>query len=1069
MVSTGAGADHGDTLLVGLDVGSTAVKAVVERLSVPGVLWREYIRHAGRPWVVCADVLRRVGERFAGRDVRLLATGSGGMAVAQWAGGRHLHEVNAIAAAVNERYPRARTVIDLGGQDAKIVRFTRCDARGTRTHHAGMNDSCAAGTGAIIDTIAARLGMDALRLAALPFPGVPRHPVAAKCGVFAETDIVALHRRGVPPEELMASLFAAIVRQNLSGLARGAPVEPQVILLGGPNAFIAGLREAWSDELQRIWNGRCGDPAGGLPDGEQIITPEEASHFAAIGAVALARRDWASGLRPAPMRIPKQLPDTPSGDAGYPVGLISDADEFQAFKRRMAAPLAAAPRPTRQEAFLGIDAGSTTTKAALVDLDGRLLAKAYRFSQGNPAGDVQEVLADLRAESAAWNVVAVGITGYARDILRPVVGADLSVVETIAHMRHGLAQWPHADVICDVGGQDIKVLFLRDGAVYDFRLNSQCAAGNGYYLQSAADYFGHRVQDFADIAFTARKSPQFSHGCAVFLQSEIVDFQRRGWQPNEILAGLARVLPRNIWLHVCQVPDPARLGRTFVLQGGVQRNLAAVKAQVDYIRETFRGGSAEPDVHVSPHCGEAGAIGCALEVRRAYLERPFVTRFTGFEALADIASVHRRETTVPCRGCANACPRAQFEIVSRSGARQVVPAPCGRGLDHTTGRVMHPPTDAPDLSALAAREVFRTDHPSTVVCQRRRSRPIRIGLPRALEMYALAPFFTAWFTHVGLESDQIVWSDVTTSSLFREGAHLLSVDPCFPGKLALAHVANLRSKHHHERPLSHIFLPAIDSLPTWLQGVQASRTCPTVAASGEAAGAALSLQHDAAHPDTMRFMKTFLNLHDPDLCAGQMWEDWRHDLGISRREARQAVDAGLRALGEYQAGLREQGRRVLERVEREARPALVLLARPYHNDPGINHGIPDAFRRRGVPVLTIESLPVDGICPPTVGDVWKNAYSENGSRKVWAAEFTARHPCLFGLELSSFKCGHDAPIYAAIQEILEGAGKPLFRFRDLDENNAAAAIGIRVETIAYTLERLALTPGTGTRTGLHHS
>jgi activator of 2-hydroxyglutaryl-CoA dehydratase/predicted nucleotide-binding protein (sugar kinase/HSP70/actin superfamily) len=930
-----------------------------------------------------------------------------------------------------------------------------------------MNDRCAGGTGAVVDKIASRLGISPERLGTLRCDGLSRHSVAAKCGVFAETDIVALHRRGVPVEELMASLFAAIVRQNLSGLARGATIEPPVVLLGGPNAFIAGLRECWAEELCRLWAGQGRIPDGDLADEGWIITPEDAPYFAAIGAVALGRREWASGVRAAPMRAPTEPPAAFPGGSETDIGLVRDATELRKFIPEVTAHRTAPAtwrRGVKQDIFLGIDAGSTTTKAVALDAEGRMLAKAYRFSRGNPVRDVQEVIEVLAEEAATHgatlNVLAVGVTGYARDILRPVVGADQSVVETVAHMRHGLSEWPHADVICDVGGQDIKVIFLRDGAVYDFRLNSQCAAGNGYYLQSAVANFGHTIEQFADIAFTARRSPRFSHGCAVFLQSEIVDFQRRGWRPNEILAGLARVLPRNIWLHVCQMPNPARLGRTFVLQGGVQRNLAAVKAQIDYIRQAFNGTGEEPNVHISPHCGEAGAIGCALEVRRAYLDRPFATAFVGFDALAGLESVLRRESDQPCLGCLNACLRPVFEVVSKTGVTRVSLGPCEREAGRTaSAKEQEISAETLDLSALAACEVFQLNPAHGPARSRgrlkRRGLPVRVGLPRALDMYALAPFFNAWFMDIGLASEQIVWSEITTGALFRDGAHLLSIDPCFPSKLALAHAANLASMRHSEHALTHLFLPAIDSLPTWLEGVQASRTCPTAAAAGEAAQAALARQGSMLADQGVCLKKTFLNLHDPDLCAGQMWEDWRDELGISRREARHAVDVGLRALEAYQGRLRDYGRRVLERVEREQRPALVLLARPCHNDPGINHGIPEAFRRKGFPVLTIESLPLDGTCPLNVDDIWKNAYSENGSRKLWAAKYAAHHPWLFGLELSSFKCGHDAPIYSAIQEILESAGKPLFRFRDLDENNAAATIAIRVETFAYALERFA--------------
>ncbi|MDQ1256274.1 MAG: hypothetical protein QG656_870, partial [Candidatus Hydrogenedentes bacterium] len=336
--------------------------------------------------------------------------------------------------------------------------------------------------------------------------------------------------------------------------------------------------------------------------------------------------------------------------------------------------------------------------------------------------------------------------------------------------------------------------------------------------------------------------------------------------------------------------------------------------------------------------------------------------------------------------------------------------------------------------------------------------------------YSLAPFFMGYFQSLGIHSGQIVWSGVTTPELYREGATRGSIDPCYPSKLAIPHLHDLLYRRHApDAPLTHIFFPVVDSLPTWLHGALANRSCPTCAATPEAAYAAFVKESNLFAEHGICFKKTFLNLDDPALSGRQMFLDWASEIGVSERESQRAVLAGLTALANFEAERRHEGRAVLDRLESEGRLGIVLLARPYHHDPGINHGIPEALQKLGYPVLTIDNLPVDADIldalfgeelargeidsPLSVGDVWKNSYAENGSRKLWAAKFVARHPNLVGLELSNFKCGHDAPIYSAVEQIVEATGTPFFYFKEIDENRPYGTFKIRFETIAYFLER----------------
>jgi predicted nucleotide-binding protein (sugar kinase/HSP70/actin superfamily) len=593
------------------------------------------------------------------------------------------------------------------------------------------------------------------------------------------------------------------------------------------------------------------------------------------------------------------------------------------------------------------------------------------------------------------------------------------------------------------------------------------------------------------------------------MQSDIVDFQRQGWKPEEIMAGLANVLPKNIWLYVAQIPNLAELGTNFVLQGGTQHNLAAVKAQVDFIESRFKGKDVQPNVMVHRHCGESGAIGAGIEACRLW-ENGRVTTFIGMPAVQAITyDTHRNEDT-RCHFCKNKCLRTFIDVkVSGTGAHEEEPRPskipilpgvkrlivgnsCERGLveDVEAMRVIKKGMDAtksanPNFAELEAGAVWRSQSPEPAAepphkpaitrAQKRRNEllatraALRIGIPRVLNQYSTNPFFSAYFESLGIPPQNLVYSEFTTEELYKKGAKRGSIDPCFPSKLGIPHVHDLLYRAHAKRPLDIVFFPMIDALPTDLVGVQDSRACPTVTTTPEAVKAAFTKEGDLFAELGVRFMNTFVNLDKPRVCEKQMFDDFRDVLGLTVAENRRAVEQGFLALEGHLKRLRQAAREVLEQLEREDRLGVVLLGRPYHNDPGVNHDILEELQKAGYPVFTQDSLPIDdevvrplfdeeiraGVIshPMDVSDAWKNSYSENTSRKVWAAKFAARHPNLVALELSSFKCGHDAPIYSVVEEVVQDSGTPYFCFKDIDENKASGSIKIRIETISYFLDR----------------
>ncbi|MGB6693808.1 MAG: BadF/BadG/BcrA/BcrD ATPase family protein, partial [Terracidiphilus sp.] len=1041
------------------------------------------------------------------------------------------------------------------------------------------------------------------------------HKVAGKCGVFAETDINGLQKTGTPSNELMASLFEAIVLQNLSVLTRGNTLRPHVLLLGGPNSFIRGMREAWQANIPRMWKERKVEiPEGATPE-DLIKVPQNAQYFAALGAVEFGKDEEREvgrylGVEKLAWYIDYGRAEEKAGSGGK--GLVTDNAELEEFRstfRRKKFVPAEIAHGELVSGFVGVDGGSTSTKAVLLGKSGEIICKAYQLSNGNPIEDTIEMFENLRKQvesrGATLEVLGVGTTGYAKDILRDVLNADVALVETVAHTESALKFYEDPHVIIDVGGQDIKLIVLKNGRVKDFKLNTQCSAGNGYFLQSTAEGFGMKVEEFADIAFSAKSMPSFGYGCAVFMQSDIVNFQRQGWRSEEILAGLADVLPKNVFLYVASIPNLASLGTRFVLQGGTQNNLAVVKAEVDFIRSSFRANGKEPEIIVHEHCGESGAIGAAQEALRLW-RRGKVTTFIGLDAVRGIRFRTTRNEDTRCYFCKNNCLRTFIDVdVTGAASQELVAAPpaedraataeevaavvgnlpsleqiqanlpaassgsscsTGHGHDHSdggcgcsstpksslrakvepliqiqaapgalkpvealkpTGEFQPRKTKVPlrvgeqrliiatcekgaveDLSDMkeikadidkikaanpnfvdiAAHDVFRHREVSSAadsipsvkglfvskaVKERaalmERRKEFRIGIPRLLNTYTYAPLFNAYFASLGIEAENIVYSDYTTPDLYRAGASRGAVDPCYPSKIGIAHVYNLLAVKHSKKPLHAIWFPMYDVLHTPLVNLTGSNACPTVTATPNAVKAAFTKESDLFGENGITYMDPILNLQDRKICAEQMYRAWAPMLGLSREENDRAIEAGFKALTDCEDEIRRQARETLDQLEREDRIGIVMLGRVYHHDPGLNHEIMEEFQKLGYPVFSQSTLPLDedllerlfgdevraGLIthPLDISDVWKNRYSTSTNHKVWAAKFTARHPNLVALEVSSFKCGHDAPIYGVIEGIIERSGTPYFSFKDLDENKPSGSIRIRVETIDYFLRR----------------
>jgi predicted CoA-substrate-specific enzyme activase len=1107
------------SFVVGMDVGSTTVKAVVVDPLTKKILWNDYQRHHTKQAECVLEFLVRIGKELGdvGPDaVRMFVTGSGAAPLVEPLGAKFVQEVNSVTLAVETLHPDVGSVVELGGQDAKIIIFKHNEQTGEKTPTASMNDKCASGTGATIDKCMIKVGMASELVGQLSFDGDKLHHVAAKCGVFAETDIVNLVKTGIPAHEIMCSLADAIVMQNLSVLTRGNTLRHKVLLLGGPNTYLPFLQQCWRKRIPETWDERGYDYPKDVPVEELIIVPKNAELYAAYGAVMYGLHEPAevgrySGLSALKAYINEGRSSRLGKTAGPP--LVADQGELDAFLEAYRIPRfePAAFQPGQVvKAAIGLDGGSTSSKAVLMSEDGEVLLKAYTLSKGNPIQDTKDLLRDLRdrveARGATLEIIGFGATGYAADVLEECVKADVNVVETVAHMMSATHFFGEIDVICDIGGQDIKVLFMENGDIKSFKLSNQCSAGNGMLLQAMADQFGLPVTEYAETAFKAGLAPKFNYGCAVFLDTDRVNFQKEGYGKEELLAGLAQVLPKNVWQYVVGVPRLASLGNRFVLQGGTQYNMAAVKAQVDYIKQRVPGG----EVFVHPHSGEAGAIGAAMETLRVVGRRGHST-FIGLSAAIDLEYQAKNDESTKCNFCPNNCSRTFIDAFRPDGSqsRYISGFSCEKGMVESKEAMLELVKERkalmksfPNLCTYEARKAFQTvpgarplpeagsplettrmtrsfwgsikrervtrgfERAGADVMEKRRR--FRIAMPRVLNMYSTGPFFRTYFEVLGLDPRNVMFSDETTEEMWSEGGKYGSVDPCYPSKVVQAHFHQLFFHTHKKTPLDAIFFPILTHVPSFVTHALDHASCPIVAGTPDVMKAAFTKEQDYFAARNITYYDPALSFSEPVRMRQRLLETFRDALGLTEDESDFAVTEAYAALDRFDQDVQAKGKMMLEQVEYENRIAILVVGRPYHLDPGLHHGIPDEFQIQGYPILSMRSIPKDEAwlhrffeedlksgriqSALDINDVWPENYSANSAMKVWAAKFAARHPNVVLLDLSSFKCGHDAPTYGIIDRIVEQSALPHLGLHDIDANKPGGSIKIRVKTYVHSLK-----------------
>ncbi len=1037
-----------EELRVGIDVGSTTVKVVA--LDREGrTVFSRYVRHGARQAATAARVLAELGRTSPGARLGAALTGSGASTLADALGLPYVQEVVANSIAVRALYPHARTAIELGGQDAKIVFFEPDPRTGELTvSNMRMNGSCAGGTGAFLDEIASLLKVAPEDYDALAAAGTTVYDISGRCGVYAKTDIQPLVNQGVPKEDLALSAMHAIAKQTIGGLAQGLDVVAPVVFEGGPLTFDPTLVRVFSERL-------------GLAPGEAIV-PEHAETIMALGtalAVDQLFSDRATELDVAAAVAALEgldaRPPVTHADAAPP--FFSSPEERADFERRHAAPADPAPREPEDgvlKVYLGIDSGSTTTKFALVDEDGTLVDSFYASNEGAPLDVAAAALRELdrrhRARGHELQVLGMGTTGYGELMFARAFGADYHVVETVAHARAVRDLVPDASFVLDIGGQDMKAIWLDHGIITNVVVNEACSSGCGSFLETFARGLGIPVSGIAEAAFRSGAPAQLGSRCTVFMTSSIVTEQRNGKSPDDIMAGLCRSIIENVFTKVVRVPSMDALGEKIVVQGGTFLNDAVLRA--------FEQRVGRP-VTRSPHAGLMGAIGVAQLVRERAEEALRATghlaesSFVGFPALEGFS--YETEAGLACPFCQNHCSR--MRITFSSGASWVTGNRCPRG------EVVGDPRDAevrarerkvrertsrvPNLFAERERALFG-EYPVTPVRDLGDDAPV-IGLPRVLGLWEWAPFWTTLVRAVGY---RVRLSRRSSRAMYERGLPAVTSDTvCFPAKLVHGHLRDLR-----DAGVDRILMPSITTVPS----DNASRTSQSMCAVVKGYPLVVANSDNPERRWGIPFDAPLFHWYTEADRESQLMEWVRAWAGLTRVQARSAIRQAAAAQRSFREEMERRGREVLERVGRDGGCAVVLAARPYQTDSLVNHDLPDMFVRAGVPVLTADSVP--GVREVDLSRSRIDVVNNFHERMLGSAVIAARDPRLEYVQLVSFGCGHDAYLSDEIVRLMHETGEKAPLVLKLDESDATGPLGIRVRSFVETVrERRAIERATG--------
>ena len=971
------------SLRIGIDIGSTTVKVVVLD-EQNKLLFRSYERHYSKTRERACETLKSISGQLSGQRVKLVITGSAGLGVAKAAGLDFVQEVYATAAAVNTYIPDTDAVIELGGEDAKIIFFG-----GALEER--MNGSCAGGTGAFIDQMATLMNVSVNELDSLSLKHEKIYPIASRCGVFAKSDIQPILNQGGRKEDVAASIFQAVVDQTVAGLTQGRELKGKIVFLGGPLHFLMGLRQRFVETLKL--------------DGEHAVFPEDGDCFAAMGAALCATDYEPVPFEDALKRLEESRETNTSADTMPP--LFDTQEEYDAFLARHNA-----SRPPETDihtyagpAWLGMDAGSTTTKLALITADGGLLYTYYHSNLGNPVSIVLEQLKKIYELCGdRIQIKGAAVTGYGEDLIKNAFSCDLGLVETVAHYKAAAHFNPDVDFIIDIGGQDMKCFKIRNGAVDSIMLNEACSSGCGSFIETFAKALGSNIADFSKMGLFAKKPVNLGSRCTVFMNSSVKQAQKDGASVEDISAGLSISIVKNAIYKVIRAASADDLGQHIVVQGGTFLNDAVLRS---FERELGR------EVTRPTIAGIMGAFGAALAARDLHLERSALLSSQDLEKFTHTAK------PATCGLCTNHC---SLTVNTFDGGRRFISGNrCSRPLGEE-------PHHLPDLMRYKYQKL-RALHGKGEGDGSRG----RIGIPFGLNMYENLPFWFTFFTKLNFE---VVLSPESSRKLYLKGQRTIPSDTvCYPAKLLNGHVEALV-----EAGVDAVWYPCMSYNND--EGIGDNHyNCPVVAYYPELIAANVpSLKQT-------RFLDPYVGLWRHKDFGKRIAQLMHQEFGIPKKESAAAARAAYEAYEAYVHDVRATGKEYIDYARSHGLNIIVVCGRPYHIDPEINHGINDLITSFGFVLVTEDALSyLEGYAPRKVLNQWTFQ-----SRMYNAARYVCTQPDMQVVQLVSFGCGTDAITTDEMRSILEDGDK-LYTQLKIDDISNLGAVKIRIRSLMAAID-----------------
>ena len=1025
-------------LRLGIDVGSTTVKTVILDTTENKVIYTRYERHHAEQGKTVQRLLTEIMEHFPTAQFRVAVCGSGGKPIADRIGAHYVQEVVANAAAVRALYPQTRTAIELGGQDAKVI-FFHYDEKEQQliTSDMRMNGSCAGGTGAFIDEVAAILQTPSDQFESLATQGKIVHSISGRCGVFAKTDIQTILNNGGSREDIALSAFHAIAKQTIGGLAQGLELKAPIIFEGGPLTYNPTLIRVFAERLQ-------------LQETD-IIVPEHADTIVAHGAaIALdelfpLKEDEVESFSISeavralyvPIVVEELEKRIPAAD------YFTSEEDCIAWREAKKAPALFPIELKNGDAlpvYIGIDAGSTTSKLVLMNEQEQVIDRFYANNQGDPLVVIQRGLLELyhkyQTLGVTLQVLGVGTTGYGEHLLCAAFGGDYHTVETVAHAAAACHYVPDVSFILDIGGQDMKAIWVADGVVTNIMLNEACSSGCGSFLEKFADTLHIPVDEIADAAFRAKRPANLGSRCTVFMNSNIITEQKNGCTADDIMAGLCRSIIQNVFTKVVRISNTSSLGNHIMVQGGTFKNDAVLRALEQYL---------QCDVTRAPYAGEMGAIGAALLTKQHLQETIAQTGkeaqscFIGFEALKTFT--YTQTSDLPCPFCVNNCSRTVVQF--SNGSCYVTGNRCERGevlgdpkeesVRTQVRQVKRAKDSVANLYQIREQLLFQP-YDAAPLCEKRH---ITIGLPRVLYYWETMPYWSTFWRSLGFD---VTISDFSNQAMYESGLHAVVSDTeCFPAKLVHGHLRNLA-----EKQVDRIFMPSITTVPSENPAASSESMCALVK------GYPLVIRN-SDNPEqqwNISFDSPMFHWHTLADRDRQLTAYMKDTFQIAPEITRKAIAAGDLAQNQFITLLQAEGRKVLEEVQRADRYAVVLASRPYQNDALVNHNLAELFTNMGITVLTADALP--GVNNVDLSMSRLDIVNNFHARMLSSAVLAATNPHLEYVQVVSFGCGHDAYLSDEIIRLMHNISGKTPLILKLDESEAVGPLRIRVRSFVET-------------------